>query len=195
LGRARLRWPGRARRRRAAPRRSRCRARGDRRRRLPRQPLRSRPARPGPADPHVGRAPHLQLPALAARVLRARLRGHALAGLRPFGARGGSRRLRPPAPPLRRQMNPFVSRLVVAAVGLPAALGLVWLGGWWLWLLAAAAGLVALHEFYGMARPLRPLVLAGYAGMLLLLLGAQLGGAIWMLGGFLTTIVFAFLLK
>jgi len=92
-------------------------------------------------------------------------------------------------------MSPFWSRILVAAVGLPAALGLVWLGGWWLWALAAAAGLIALHEFYGMARPLRPLVLAGYAGMLLLLLGAQLGGAIWMIGGFLTTIVFAFLLK
>jgi phosphatidate cytidylyltransferase len=92
-------------------------------------------------------------------------------------------------------MSPFWSRILVAAVGLPAVLGLVWLGGWWLWVLAAAAGLISLHEFYGMARPLRPLVLGGYAGMLLLLLGAQLGGAIWMLGGFLTTIAFAFLLK
>ena len=92
-------------------------------------------------------------------------------------------------------MNPFWSRILVAAVGLPAVLGLVWLGGWWLWALAVCAGLVALHEFYVMARPLRPLVLAGYAGLVLLLLGAQLGGPIWMLGGFLTTIVFAFLLK
>jgi phosphatidate cytidylyltransferase len=92
-------------------------------------------------------------------------------------------------------MNPFWSRILVAAVGLPVVLGLVWLGGWWLWVLAAAAGLVALHEFYVMARPLRPLVLAGYAGLVLILLGAQLGGPIWMLGGFLTTIAFAFLLK
>lgn len=92
-------------------------------------------------------------------------------------------------------MSAFWSRILVAVVGLPAVLGLVWLGGWWLWVLAAGVGLIALHEFYGMARPLRPLVLAGYAGMLLLLLGAQLGGAIWMLGGFLTTIAFAFVLK
>jgi phosphatidate cytidylyltransferase len=92
-------------------------------------------------------------------------------------------------------MNPFWSRILVAAVGLPAVLGLVWLGGWWLWVLAAAAGLIALHEFYGMARPLRPLVLAGYAGLVLLLLGVQLGGPIWMIGGFLTTIALAFLLK
>jgi phosphatidate cytidylyltransferase len=92
-------------------------------------------------------------------------------------------------------MNPFWSRILVAAVGLPAVLGLVWLGGWWLWVLAAAAGLIALHEFYGIARPLRPLVLAGYAGLVLLLLGVQLGGPIWMVGGFLTTIALAFLFK
>lgn len=92
-------------------------------------------------------------------------------------------------------MSSFWSRIVVAAIGLPAVLGLVWLGGWWLWVLAAAVGLIALHEFYGIARPLRPLVPAGYVGLLLLLLGAQLGGTIWMLGGFLTTIAFAFLLK
>ena len=45
-----------------------------------------------------------------------------------------------------------------------------------------------------MTRALRPLVLAGYAGALATLLGAQLGGADWMLGGFMLTLVFAFLL-
>lgn len=92
-------------------------------------------------------------------------------------------------------MSSFWSRILVAAVGLPAVLGLVWLGGWWLWALVAAAGLVALHEFYGMARALRPLVLAGYTGLLLALLGAQLDGPAWMLGGFLATLALAFLLK
>jgi phosphatidate cytidylyltransferase len=92
-------------------------------------------------------------------------------------------------------MSPFWSRILVAVIGLPAVLGVVWLGGWWLWALAVAAGLVALHEFYVMARPLRPLVLAGYTGLVLTLLGAQLGGIVWMLGGFLTTLAFGFLLK
>ena len=92
-------------------------------------------------------------------------------------------------------MSPFWSRILVAAVGLPAVLGLVWLGGWWLWALTVGAGLIALHEFYGMARPLRPLVPAGYAGLVLTLLGAQLGGTVWMVGGFLTTLALAFLLK
>jgi len=92
-------------------------------------------------------------------------------------------------------MSPFWSRILVAVIGLPAVLGVVWLGGWWLWALAVAAGLVALHEFYVMARPLRPLALAGYTGLVLTLLGAQLGGIVWMLGGLLTTLAFAFLLK
>jgi CDP-diglyceride synthetase len=64
-------------------------------------------------------------------------------------------------------MSSFWSRILIAAVGLPAVLGLVWLGGWWLWVLVVAAGLLALHEFYGMARALRPLVPAGYAGLVL----------------------------
>jgi phosphatidate cytidylyltransferase len=92
-------------------------------------------------------------------------------------------------------MSSFISRVLVAVIGLPVVLGLVWLGGWWLWVLAAAVGLIALHEFYVMARPLRPLVLAGYTGLVLTLLGEQLGGTIWMLGGFLTTLALAFLLK
>ena len=68
-------------------------------------------------------------------------------------------------------MSSFWSRILVALVGLPVVLGLVWLGGWWLWALAAVAGLIGLHEFYVVARPLRPLVLAGYSGLLLTLAG------------------------
>ena len=92
-------------------------------------------------------------------------------------------------------MSPFLSRILVAAVGLPVVLGVVWLGGWWLCLLAIAAGVIALHELYVMARPLRPLALAGYAGLTLTLIGTQLGGPVWMVGGFLTTLCLAFLLK
>jgi phosphatidate cytidylyltransferase len=92
-------------------------------------------------------------------------------------------------------MSSFWSRILVAVVGLPVVLGLVWVGGWWLWTLAAVGGLLALHELYAVARPLRPLVPAGYAGLVLMLLGVQLGGPIWMVGGFLATLALAFLLK
>jgi phosphatidate cytidylyltransferase len=86
-------------------------------------------------------------------------------------------------------VSPFVSRLLVAAILLPVVLGLVWLGGWWLFGLAAAGGLLALHELYAMARSLRPIVLGGYAGLVLALLGAQLGGTTWLLAGILGTLV------
>ena len=43
-----------------------------------------------------------------------------------------------------------------------------------------------------MARELRPLVLGGYLGYVATLLGLQLGGLEWMLGGLLATFVFAF---
>ncbi len=91
-------------------------------------------------------------------------------------------------------MNQFVSRLVVTIVALPLVLWLVWLGGWWLFALVLVAALVALHELYSMARSLRPLVLAGYAGAIATLLGAHLGGSEWMVGGFALTLPLAFLL-
>ncbi|HEU0247866.1 MAG TPA: phosphatidate cytidylyltransferase [Gaiellaceae bacterium] len=80
----------------------------------------------------------------------------------------------------------------MAAVLLPLVIGVAYLGGWWLFTLALAGGLIALHELYGMARELRPLVLGGYLGFILALLGLQLGGLAWMLGGMLSTFVFAF---
>ena len=89
-------------------------------------------------------------------------------------------------------MSPLVSRVIVAAVLLPLVVGLVYLGGWWLFGLGLVGGLLALHELYVVARELRPLVLGGYLGFALTLLGLQLGGPVWMLGGLLTTFVFAF---
>lgn len=89
-------------------------------------------------------------------------------------------------------MSSLVSRVVVAVVLLPLVIGLVYLGGWWLFALALVGGLLALHELYVMTRDLRPLVLGGYVGFVLTLLGLQLGGLEWMLGGLLATFVVAF---
>ena len=89
-------------------------------------------------------------------------------------------------------MNPLLSRVLVVVVLLPLVIGLVYLGGWWLFGLALVGGLLALHELYVMARDLRPLVLGGYLGFAATLLGLQLGGLEWMLGGLLVTFVFAF---
>jgi phosphatidate cytidylyltransferase len=90
-------------------------------------------------------------------------------------------------------VSPFWSRIAVTAVLLPVVLGLVWVGGWWLFGLAVVGGLLALHELYGMARALRPIVIGGYAGLVLTLLGAQLGGPEWLLLGILATLPAALL--
>jgi phosphatidate cytidylyltransferase len=92
-------------------------------------------------------------------------------------------------------MSSFVSRVAVGVVGLPVVLALVWAGGWWLFALVAAAGLIAVHEFVTVARPLRPLAPAAYVGVVLALVGAETGGVVWLLGGFLTSFVFAFVLN
>ena len=92
-------------------------------------------------------------------------------------------------------MSAFWSRIAVGLVGLPIVLGVLWLGEWWLLGLAVGVALLALHELYFMTRSLRPLLLAGYAGAVAALLGAQLGGVEWMLAGFLLTFAAAFLLR
>jgi phosphatidate cytidylyltransferase len=92
-------------------------------------------------------------------------------------------------------MSAFWSRILVAAVGIPLVLWLVYLGGWPMFGLATVAALIALHELYWMTRTLRPVVLAGYLGALAALLGATLGGADWALAGLMSTLVFAFVIK
>jgi phosphatidate cytidylyltransferase len=92
-------------------------------------------------------------------------------------------------------MSNAFSRLLVAAAGVPVVLGALYVGGWWLFALVAIAAAVALHEFWLLAKPLRPLAPAGDIGAALALLGAQVGGVVWMVGGVLTSFVIAFTLK
>jgi phosphatidate cytidylyltransferase len=92
-------------------------------------------------------------------------------------------------------VTPFVSRIVVSAVGLPLVLGAVYVGGWWMFGLVLLAAVIALHEYWLLAHPLRPLAPAGYIGAALGLVGAETGGIGWMVGGVLTTLALAFFLK
>jgi phosphatidate cytidylyltransferase len=89
-------------------------------------------------------------------------------------------------------MSVFWSRIVVALVLLPLVLGVVWLGGWWLFAIAVVGGLIALHELYTMGRGLRPIVIGGYMGLVLTLLGAQSGEVSWLVGGMFATVLVAF---
>ena len=92
-------------------------------------------------------------------------------------------------------MTNALSRLLVAAAGVPVVLGALYLGGWWLFALLSVIAVVALHEFWLLTRPLSPLSPAGYIGALLALVGAELGGLPWMLAGVLTAFPLAFALK
>jgi phosphatidate cytidylyltransferase len=92
----------------------------------------------------------------------------------------------------RGGMSPLLTRVAVIAAGLPLILFAAYYGGWALLALVAPAALLALHELYRMARALRPLVLAGYAGALAAVLGAYFGGPEWMLGGFTLTLLLSF---
>jgi phosphatidate cytidylyltransferase len=91
-------------------------------------------------------------------------------------------------------MSALLERVAVTLVALPLVLLLVWLGGWWLFALAAAGAVLALHEYAGLVRRLRPLVLAAYAGVVAMLLGATLGGLTWLLGAVMLTLLVAFVL-
>jgi phosphatidate cytidylyltransferase len=92
-------------------------------------------------------------------------------------------------------MSSFWSRILVGLVGIPIVLGVVYLGGWWVFGLAAVGAAIALHEFWLMTRPLRPLAPAGYVGAALALVAAELGDVGWMLGGAMTAFALAFVLK
>jgi len=92
-------------------------------------------------------------------------------------------------------VSSFLSRLAVVAVGLPVVLGLVHLGGWWLFGLAAVVAVLALDELFRLTRELQPVAIAGFVGGLLALLGAEASGVGWMVGGFLAVIPVAFLLR
>src|SRR5581483_11474409 len=195
VGRVRLRRPCGARRSGAAARRERGGGAGHRRERLRSEPLRARAAGSGSADPYERRAPHLELPALAGGVLGARVRRQVLAGLRRARPARRARGVRIAPPAVRRALSAFFSRILVALVLLPAVLCLAYVGGWWWFALGGLASLIALHEFWLLARASAPLALAGYIGTALTLVGAKVGGFEWMVGGLLVTLPLAFYLK
>jgi phosphatidate cytidylyltransferase len=89
-------------------------------------------------------------------------------------------------------MSALLTRVAVAAAGLPIVIGAAVVGGWFLAGVLVAVALVALHELYRMGRELRPLVLAGYGAAVGAILGGELGGVEWMVGGFLVVFPLAF---
>jgi len=75
----------------------------------------------------------------------------------------------------------LTSRVLVAAILLPLALLVLWLGSWWLVGLAVVVAVLALHELWTMAREQRPVMIAGYVGAVAVVLAAEFHGVVGML--------------
>ena len=105
---------------------------------------------PGPADPHLRRAPRSRTSSSGSSPTpssSSSTRSGPTSATREL--RQAVYRLREPAPAVRRRDEPVrLARCSSTIVGVPIVLGLVWLGGWWLFGLALFAALVALHELY-----------------------------------------------
>ena len=121
----------------------------------------ARPAAARPADPHLGRAAAVQLPALAGGLCRIAVRRHALARFRRRRAARGAGRicaaraaLRRPVSdaedPIRRSDLP--TRFAAGVAMIAVALAATWLGGWPFRALVAAAAAVMLVEWADMHR-------------------------------------------
>ena len=65
-------------------------------------------------------------------------------------------------------------------------------GGWLLVAVASVAALIALHEFYAMARELRPLVPAGFAAVVAGLAAVHHGGVAWAAAPLVAMLVIVF---
>jgi phosphatidate cytidylyltransferase len=89
-------------------------------------------------------------------------------------------------------VSPLASRIAfavpLAAVAIYAAVA----GGWALTALALAMALVALHEFYAMAQDLRPVTIAGFAGVAGVVVATHVAGVVWAVAALVATMLFAF---
>lgn len=74
-------------------------------------------------------------------------------------------------------------RLVVAIIGIPLAVFVIWWGGYALFVGVAAVTLIALHEYYTMIRPYRPNLLIGYLAAIGMLAATYFGGLGGLAGG------------
>jgi phosphatidate cytidylyltransferase len=92
-------------------------------------------------------------------------------------------------------VNNLASRIVVAVPLGAAAIYAALQGGWLLVAIVAVAAVIALHEFYAMARELRPLVPAGFAAVVAAPVAVHHGGVAWAAGPLVAMIVLAFWLS
>lgn len=92
-------------------------------------------------------------------------------------------------------MNPLVSRFVFGVPLAILALYAVWVGGWLMTGVGVVGGLIAMHEFCAMTKELRPLTVAGFAGVAGIVIAVHRGGLVWGLAVLLAALVLAFWLS
>ena len=92
-------------------------------------------------------------------------------------------------------MSPLASRVLVAVPLAAVALYAAYRGGWLMVALAVAGGLIAMHEFCTLARDLRPLTIAGFAGVAAVIVVIHGHGLVWSLAPLLATLVLGFWLS
>jgi phosphatidate cytidylyltransferase len=89
----------------------------------------------------------------------------------------------------------LTGRALIAAPLAVMAIVAVVVGGWPMVGLAVVIGVVAMHEYSTMARELRPLTIAGFAGVIGIVVVTHEGGLVWSLLPLLGTMLLAFWLS
>ncbi len=85
------------------------------------------------------------------------------------------------------------ARLLVAAIGIPIGIVLVWLGGPAYGVAMGVLTLMGLHEYYTLVRPYRPNLLVGYLAAIGVLTAAYFAGVPGLAGGLAASLIFFFL--
>jgi len=84
------------------------------------------------------------------------------------------------------------TRVIVGAVLAVLAVVLIVHGGWWFFAMMALVSFLGLNEFYRMMRPYRPIALAGFAGLALVLVAAWFGQPLQTVGACAAALVVTF---
>jgi phosphatidate cytidylyltransferase len=90
-------------------------------------------------------------------------------------------------------MSALISRVLVAIILIPPVIAAAWYGGVAMLVLALVAAGFGLHEYYRMARALRPIPLCGYAGGAGVVIAAYESSIPWTLAAVLATMLATFL--
>jgi phosphatidate cytidylyltransferase len=89
----------------------------------------------------------------------------------------------------------LIGRVLIAVPLLVIAILAVVVGGWPMVALAVAFGVVAMHEYGAATHSLRPLTIAGFAGVLGIIVVTHQGGLVWSLAPLMGTLLLAFWLS